>query len=96
MHTASTLLLSFVNIILCGAIGWSAMCRLALMDRHTPLRVAFLYLGLFVGSVFSGLQWWIFGTMADWPDVVASVCILGLLLARVGAWRTDNPCRAGS
>lgn len=89
--------LTFVNMALCFCWGWSAMCRLAKMHGRTRLRVELFYLALFVASVFSGLQFYIFGTFAGWPDVVASVAICGLLWATMHDWRMGPPaasCKA--
>ncbi len=89
MNTAH--LLNFVNLVLCFLWGWSAMCRLSLMHDGVRLRVAVLYLGLFVASAFSGLQFYIFGTLAGWPDVLASLAVCGLLGVSVAAWRHGPP-----
>jgi hypothetical protein len=94
MNTAHVL--NFVNLVLCFAWGWSAMCRLSLMQEGVPLRVALLYLALFVGSVFSGLQFYIFGTLAGWPDVFASVMICALLGVSVSSWRHAPSAGSGA
>jgi hypothetical protein len=83
--------LTFVNLGLCFAWGLSAMCRLAKMHGRTRLRVELFYLALFVASVFSGLQYWLFGTFAGWPDVAASVAICGLLWLTMPHWRHGPP-----
>lgn len=83
--------LNFVNLGLCFGWGWSAMCRLNAIHDGVMLRVQFLYLFLFVASVFSGLQFFFFGTLAGWADILASLGILGMLWVTVPQWRTGPP-----
>lgn len=92
--TTGALLLNFVNLIMCFGYGLSAMCRLAKMHNRVTHRAAALYVVLFAGSAFSGLQWFIFGTLAGWPDVAASLVICALLWATMHDWREGPP--AGS
>lgn len=95
--TVSALFLNFVNLALCFGYGLSAMCRLAKMHDRVFTRVALVYAALFVGSVFSGLQFFIFGTFGGWPDVVASLVICVLLWANMHEWRDGPPissCKA--
>lgn len=91
MTAASAQLLNFVNLGLCFGYGLSAMCRLAMMHERVALRVAGLYLGLFVGSAASGLQWFFFGTLAGWPDVAASATICVMLRMTMREWRNGPP-----
>jgi hypothetical protein len=89
--TTTAQLLNFVNLVLCFAYGLSAMCRLARMHDRVVLRVALVYLALFVGSVVSGLQFFFFGTFAGWPDVAASAVLCGLLWMTMHEWREGPP-----
>jgi hypothetical protein len=84
---------NFVNLLLCFAFGWSAMCRLAMMHHAVNTRTALLYLALFVGSVLSGLQYFFVGTLATWWDVAASAFVCVLLLVTVPQWRYGPPNR---
>jgi hypothetical protein len=89
--TTTAQLLNFVNLVLCFAYGLSAMCRLARMHNRVALRVALVYLALFVGSVVSGLQFFFFGTLAGWPDVVGSAVVCAALWLTMHEWREGPP-----
>lgn len=86
------LILNLVNLILCVAWGWSAMCRLSLIHKHVMVRYQVLYLGAFVSAWVCGLQFYIFGTYAGWPDVIASCVILALMLVDLRSWKDGPPC----
>lgn len=88
------LLLNFVNLLLSCAWGWAAMCRLAKMHDGVLLRVAVVYVALFVAAVFCGLQFFIFGTNAGYADLIASAAILAVMLSSVPRWRDGPPCDA--
>lgn len=85
---------NFVNLVLCFAVGVSAMCRLAKMHDGVMNRVALLYVVLFAGSVVSGLRFYLFGTLADWPDVALAAFVAVLLWVTVRDWRKGPPCTA--
>ncbi len=91
-ETMNALILTFINMALCFAWGWSAMCRLGMIHKHVLLRIQLLYLFIFVASFFCGLQFYIFGTYAGWADVIASTVILCLLAASFARWRHGPPC----
>lgn len=82
---------NFLNLCLCVAFGWSAMCRLGMMTHCVKLRAAWLYVALFVASVLSGLQFFLFGTFATWGEVMTSGCVCALLAASVPTWRNGPP-----
>lgn len=85
------LLVNLINLALCAVWGWAAMCRLAAIHERVLLRVQLLYLGLFVASVFCGLQYFIVGTLAGWPDVVTSLGLCALMWTSVSQWRGGPP-----
>lgn len=85
---------NLVNLILCAAWGWSAMCRLHAMHPRVKLSVQLLYVGLFVLSVPCGLQFFFFGTLAGWPEVIASALLCLVLWRSMPHWRGGPPSTA--
>lgn len=81
------LLLNFANLLLCVAWAAATVYRLDAMHRHVPRAVGVLYASLFVAAVFSGLQFYIFGTLAGWPDLIVSAVVCALLWLGAPAWR---------
>lgn len=83
--------LTFVNLALCAALAWASMCRLSAIHDRVILRVQVLYVGLFVASCASGLQFYLFGTFAGWADLtIAAAGCLGLWTT-VRHWRDGPP-----
>lgn len=82
---------NFINLCLCFALGWSAMCRLAMMHERVTRRTAWLYVALFVVSAVSGLQFFLLGTLATWSEVALSGIACAVLLVSVPRWRAGPP-----
>ena len=85
------LLLSSLNLILCAIWGWSSMIRLDMMHGHVLQRIAVLYICTFVASWVCGLQFFIFGTHAGYPDIITSAIIIGLLWTGKERWKHGPP-----
>jgi len=85
------LILNFVNLLLCLFWGWAAICRLAVIHNLVMLRVQIVYVLVFVAAPLCGFQYFIWGTYAGWPDIIASVVISGLMLAGMHNWRNGPP-----
>lgn len=85
------LILNFVNLLLCVFWGWAAVCRLAVIHNFVMLRVQLVYVLVFVASPLCGLQYFIWGTYAGWPDIIASIVISGMMLAGMHNWRNGPP-----
>jgi hypothetical protein len=82
---------NFLNLCLCFAMGYSAMCRLGAMTDRVTLRAAWLYVALFAASVLSGLQFFLVGTLANWADVAAAAFVCVLLAVSLPQWRSGPP-----
>lgn len=85
------LLLNFLNLTLCMGCAWAAVCRLHAINERVYVRVAVLYVLLFAGAAFSGLQYYIFGTFAGWADVTFSAVVCLLMWATMTQWRDGPP-----
>lgn len=88
---AAELFPNLLNLLLCIAWGWSALCRLAAMGSNVRLHAVVLYVAVFALSVVCGLQFFFFGTLAGWVDVAASVAILAVMAASWRSWRYGVP-----
>jgi hypothetical protein len=85
------LILNLVNLLLCLGWGWAAMCRLSAIHGMVLIRYQVLYLFMFVAAFVCGFQFFMFGTFAGWPDVIASTVILSLMLVGTARWRHGPP-----
>lgn len=84
-------LLNFLNLVLCTVWGGSAVFRVGVMTNAVMLRYAVLYVGCMVAAFLCGFQFFIFGTLAGWADVIASCVVLALMMIGGSRWREGPP-----
>lgn len=82
-------LFAIVNLAICGAIGFIALCRLNAMEGPVLYRVRSEYAGYIAGAIAAGLQpWW-----NEWPQwgslSIAGALLLGLIFSG-HAWKHDT------
>lgn len=80
-----------INFVLCAAIFWSCMCRLRLITRDTKESFRWLYIIVCNSAIASGLRGPLFGSVADWFDVISSAACLSLLLMSAHRWQGRAP-----
>jgi len=85
------LILNFINLLLCAFWGWASVCRLAVIHKFVLVRVQALYIIVFAASPLCGFQYFIWGTYAGWPDIIASSVISGMMLAGMHNWKKGPP-----
>lgn len=74
----------------CGAIFWSAFCRLVLMSPRVLLRIRLAFVGLGGAAAFGVLSVPL-GHSPDWPEA-ALTCAYALVLAVTSVrWRGGVP-----
>jgi len=71
-----------INLIVCGAIFWSCVCRLKLTHRRVFPRVRYRYVAIGGGSMFSGFGHWIFPI---WGGEAIGMVIFVISVA-IGFW----------
>lgn len=83
-------LYAFANLVVCGAIGFIALCRLNAMRSGVLLRVRVEYAGYVGGAIAAAFQ----PLWGEWPQLgslsIASVLLVGLLCSG-RAWAGDVP-----
>jgi hypothetical protein len=88
--------LAAINFVACCGIGWSCVCRFAVMSkRTTPWTWRLRYITVLVASSASGFSW----VWGEWPGpgqiLMAMACLYVLGLTAKG-WRVSPPLYAQS
>lgn len=79
-----------VNAILCAALMFVCVCRLAKIDKRVRLSVGIQYVLLAMASFTFGASPWMFD-MPGWPSVVFTAAVLFMLVADSYQWRAGPP-----
>lgn len=81
----------FLNLALCSALGWSAICRLNKTHKAVVARVRIAYIALMLAATGSGLQFWLWGSVPDWDAIGFATALLVMMALSVKNWRRGVP-----
>lgn len=85
-------LLALINLAVCTAIGWSCVCRIAVMDgRTTLLSFRLKYAFLLVAATASGFGPALLGSWPEVADVLLNTAFLYMMAGGARAWRGGVP-----
>lgn len=84
-------LFALCNLIVCSAIGWACICRIAVTSQATTRGLTrWSYAALLMAATASGFGP-LLGSWPGGPETAMNAAILLLLLDGVGHWRRGVP-----
>lgn len=81
-------LIALANLVICMAVDWVCMHRIAMMSLATKRSFRVNYSIMFVAAVASGLQPILFNEFPGYADLIMNTALLSFLYGGRKHWRT--------